>query len=524
MDVLARLDSPSHYADPKCVCTECIGDRLENKCKNPHKCTVAAGTRMGQILPKWDAQRPDTLANEMRALPEGEVRFMPPPEISTLLEGYRIFTKCHTPAAIAPMAPLAPPAAGAELINVAISGHVEHGGSAEARSGAGAWFSAEDPRNASIRIPDSLSQTLANAEVIATLHCVQSVPTDTPLRISVQGDMMTTMLNKNLGKWEDRGWIGVPDRDPTQALATCLRKRTAATILVKVADSAPHKLASQLAQDGAANDVHGIINLSVTQGPHLRGAKLASLTQALAYKGIKELRTTPVRKSTASNIKLIQDSAKIQWGKTPTVENIWKSVRHKDISRQIRTFLWKAIHGAHRVGKFWEHIPGYEDRALCHFCGETESLEHILFQCQAPGQYEVWKLAGELWKMKFDTMPAHRWGESWDAALHHSSRRRSRSHPGCEHVIGRDGESHSDAEIHNRWVHTLNKRLEIDQSMACDYHQDKKLVLPSLVLQTWSRTLLSEERLPKDWLREPKVLVGIVPKRSQRSLSPVAGG
>ncbi|KAJ6536992.1 hypothetical protein B0H19DRAFT_853215, partial [Mycena capillaripes] len=59
MDVLARLDSPSHYADPKCVCTECIGDRLENKCKNPHKCAVAAGTRMGQILPKWDAQRPD---------------------------------------------------------------------------------------------------------------------------------------------------------------------------------------------------------------------------------------------------------------------------------------------------------------------------------------------------------------------------------------------------------------------------------------------------------------------------------
>ncbi|KAJ6536993.1 hypothetical protein B0H19DRAFT_962784 [Mycena capillaripes] len=352
------------------------------------------------------------------------------------------------------------------------------------------------------------------------------------------------MLNKNLGKWEDRGWIGVPDRDPTQALAACLRKRTAATILVKVADSAPHKLASQLAQDGAANDVHGIINLSVTQGPHLRGAKLASLTQALAYKGIKELRTTPVRKSTASNIKLIQDSAKIQWGKTPTVENIWKSVRHKDISRQIRTFLWKAIHGAHRVGKFWEHIPGYEDRALCHFCGETESLEHILFQCQAPGQYEVWKLAGELWKMKFDTMPAPSMGGILGCCLA-SFESEKKSKPSgvnrlfrivisesayliwkfrCERVIGRDGESHSDAEIHNRWVHTLNERLEIDQSMACDYHQDKKLVLPSLVLQTWSRTLLSEERLPKDWLREPKVLVGIVPKRSQRSLSPVAGG
>ncbi|KAJ7605709.1 hypothetical protein DFH06DRAFT_1150445 [Mycena polygramma] len=54
--------------------------------------------------------------------------------------------------------------------------------------------------------------------------------------------------------------------------------------------------------------------------------------------------------------------------------------------------------------------------------------------------------------------------------------------------------------------------------------EDEKLVLPSVVLCTWSRTLLAEDELPKDWLREPKVLVGIVPKRSQRSPSPDAGG
>ncbi|KAJ7924653.1 hypothetical protein B0H13DRAFT_1863693 [Mycena leptocephala] len=95
----------------------------------------------------------------------------------------------------------------------------------------------------------------------------------------------------------------------------------------------------------------------------------------------------------------------------------------------------------------------------------------------------------------------------------------------CERVIGRDGEAHSEAEIHNRWVHTLNDRLEVDRFMACDYAlQSKKLIPPSLVVQTWNRTL-SEDKLPKDWLTAtPKVLVGIVPRRSRRSSSPDPGG
>ncbi|KAJ7079636.1 hypothetical protein B0H15DRAFT_757130, partial [Mycena belliarum] len=62
--------------------------------------------------------------------------------------------------------------------------------------------------------------------------------------------------------------------------------------------------------------------------------------------------------------------------------------------------LWKGIHGAHRVGKYWEHIPGFENRATCHHCNEMESLEHILFDCRKPGQAEVWKLVEELWAKK----------------------------------------------------------------------------------------------------------------------------
>ncbi|KAJ6493944.1 hypothetical protein C8R47DRAFT_1176477 [Mycena vitilis] len=351
-----------------------------------------------------------------------------------------------------------------------------------------------------------------------------------PLRISIRGDIIPTILNGNLGKWEDRGWIGVPDKEPIQALAMCLRRRRADTTFVKLGNtgaSLPYKEASKLAREGAASDVPRTLDVSTTHGPHLRGAKLANLTQALAYKAIKALHATPSRKTTEANIKLIQDAGKLQRGKTPTVASIWKS---------IKTFLWKSIHGAHRVGKFWINIPGYEDRATCNACGEVESLEHILLKCRCPGQADIWKLASELWAKKFGAMPPPTTGGILGCCLASLSVNRlfriliSESayliwKLRCERVIGRDGEAHSAAEIHNRWVHTLNDRLEIDRFMACDLsYQGRQKILPAVVLRTWSRTLLDEGNLTHHWLREPKVLVGIVPKRSQRSPSPDSGG
>ncbi|KAJ7924130.1 ribonuclease H-like protein [Mycena leptocephala] len=448
---------------------------------------------------------------------------------------------------------MAPPEAqqapGERIINAAISGYVTRRGLADAQGGAGIWYSANDPRNASLRIPPSLSQTQLNAEIVATLHCVQSSPPDVPLRITIRGDAITAVVNRNLGKWEDRGWIGVPDKAPIQALAACLRKRKATTIFTKLQNtesSASYTMASQLAKDGSAAAAPSDINVTIAHQLQLRGAKLSTLTQALAYKGIKELRALPARKTTETNVKLIQDAIKSQCGKTPTPASIWRSVRHKDISRQIKTFFWKAIHGAHRVGKFWTHIPGYEERAMCRFCEEAESLEHILLKCRCPGQAQVWKLVDEMWTMKHGPLPPPSMGEILGCCLA-SFEPESKAKPSgvnrlyrilisesayliwkirCERVIGRDGEFHSESEIHNRWVHTLNDRLEIDRFMACDYTlQSKKLVPPSLVVHTWNRTLLSEDKLPKDWLTAtPKVLVGIVPRRSQRSSSPDPGG
>ncbi|KAJ7480453.1 hypothetical protein B0H11DRAFT_1636772, partial [Mycena galericulata] len=76
---------------------------------------------------------------------------------------------------------------------------------------------------------------------------------------------------------------------------------------------------------------------------------------------------------------------------------IWKSIKNKAITRQICTFLWKCIHSALRIGKFWRNIPECDGCEMCHKCGVTESIQHILLECTCRGQSLVWDLAKELW-------------------------------------------------------------------------------------------------------------------------------
>lgn len=99
-------------------------------------------------------------------------------------------------------------------------------------------------------------------------------------------------------------------------------------------------------------------------------------------------------------------AAQQPYDRLPAPAAIWKSIWHKDFSRQLRNFLWKCIHDAHHMGKFWKHIPDSKDCGICQFCGETEDLEHILLKCEHPSQRLVWDLAKKLWLKKHPVWPA----------------------------------------------------------------------------------------------------------------------
>jgi hypothetical protein len=68
----------------------------------------------------------------------------------------------------------------------------------------------------------------------------------------------------------------------------------------------------------------------------------------------------------------------------------------------------------------------------------------------------------------------------------------------------------SKQEIHNWWIHAISRHLALDQAMT-NTRYGKKALNKFLVLHTWSGVLKDEASLPEDWIRQPGVLVGIVP-------------
>ncbi|KAJ7144037.1 hypothetical protein C8R44DRAFT_601694, partial [Mycena epipterygia] len=208
---------------------------------------------------------------------------------------------------------------------------------------------------------------------------------------------------------------------------------------------------------------------------------------------------------------------------------IWASFRVKDFLPRTAQFLWKNMHNAHRVGKYWTHIPECEDRAICSSCGVLEDIEHILVECECPGREKIWGAAKSLWLEKEPQWPEVSLGSILGCGLAEFRDGRGRVDRGAQRlyrilmsesaytiwlvrndrVIKRNGEPASEDEIINKWKFAINQRLQIDKLMANRPRKGKHPALaPKLVIETWSNTLDNEESLPADWLKEPRVLVG----------------
>ncbi|KAJ7742028.1 hypothetical protein B0H16DRAFT_1676242 [Mycena metata] len=335
---------------------------------------------------------------------------------------------------------------------------------------------------------------------------IQKTPVDIELRLESQRDVVLKNVTKFLEPNEDRGWIGIPNRKGSKALGAALRARKGTSTTIAVVRNEKTTKASEMSK-ASARDPTAItpgINLEVAANESLVGAKLSSMTQALAYKGIKELRKKVSRKATNRN-----------YVHAPTPATIWKS---SPVTRQIRTFLWKAMHGAHRIGKFWENIPECKDRAICGHCGVTETFEHIILECGRPGQEQVWKLVKELWAKKHSNWPPLSLGTILDCGLAVFKDEEKKAIPlaarlyrilitesmyliwklRCECVIGRSGEPPAENKIHNRWVRTINERLEIDISLTNEMKFGKQYSLkPAVVLETWRGTLEKQGKYAK---------------------------
>jgi ribonuclease HI len=205
------------------------------------------------------------------------------------------------------------------------------------------------------------------------------------------------------------------------------------------------------------------------------------------------------------------------------------AARGKDILPRTAQFLWKSLHNAHKVGHYWTHIPDCEERAVCRTCGTEEDLEHILTQCESPGQEIIWREVENIWSKKNNKWLTPSLGLILGCGLAEFHTVDGKKDEGAgrlyrilmseaayliwkirnEHVINRDGEPATEQEIINKWYYHINYRLKVDTTLATHPPEGKKMTLaPRKVLETWSGILDNEGAMPANWLRDPRVLVG----------------
>jgi len=181
-------------------------------------------------------------------------------------------------------------------------------------------------------------------------------------------------LTTHLESWENDRWIGIKYAKLFRKAAHLMRYRSKRTSLqwVKGHNGVQGNEGSDaLAKQGANKQTPDPLNLEIPEDFDVQGAKLPTLTQATAYKGILERKHTKPRKTSEKNLRLIRTAIKRTTKEVETNAAIWQSTRRSTIRPIIQQFFYKTIHGTHMIGKYWRHINGYEEThnsATCRRC------------------------------------------------------------------------------------------------------------------------------------------------------------
>ena len=211
-----------------------------------------------------------------------------------------------------------------------------------------------------------------------------------------------------------------------------------------------------------------------------------------------------------------------------TAERLWMSIQEEDFRLPVQDFLWKILQGALRCGSYWANIPGYETRALCATCRCTDSPEHILTQCVAPGSQDIWRLTrgiwertglpwptmsltvilrAGIWKWKQTPSPGSTAGPArlWRILISESAYLIWKLR--CTRVIQNEGVEFTEAEVVNKWFAALDQRLDLDRRSAARCLGAGALD-PDRVAAVWA-PILDATSLPPEWVLDSGVLVGI---------------
>ncbi|KAI0334323.1 ribonuclease H-like protein [Cubamyces sp. BRFM 1775] len=385
-------------------------------------------------------------------------------------------------------------------------------GLANARAGSGVWFGNNDVRNVAGRVPGQ-RQSNQTAEIYAV---------ELAHRITD---------SERLLEWEKAGWIG--------EVAALLRTRSAPTTFRWVKGHSGvegNEGADKLAKEGAEMDrMYLPQNLPAPKRFLKQGAEMASLTQKLAYKGIRRQKRVELSDKTKGRVEGILKEIEEWEGKRHETESIWKQIRKEPVEKKHRDFVWKTLHGAHRIGTYWKAIPGYEERAKCRTCGEDEDMRHILTECRATGQALLWRLVRDILAKRDVRMPERPNLGLYTGAALLSVEEDEKPNPGktrlakivltetayliwklrCERVIewqNEENKQHSERAIIAKWRAALNAKLQQDVLYTRKTVAGKKVMSEEIVEATWEGLLNTTRGGVSEWINSTGVLVACVRK------------
>ncbi|TBU60749.1 hypothetical protein BD310DRAFT_775735, partial [Dichomitus squalens] len=204
---------------------------------------------------------------------------------------------------------------------------------------------------------------------------------------------------------EDQGYILQKNAHLERAIVAALRNRKARTAFKWVKGHRGHPLnemADKLAGEASSKPTPDELTVEIPSRLMLSGAKLSCMTQKLAYRAIRSLKERNLckRRRTETNLANVASGVKATFGVSVPSAAIWKAARSRHITFAARYFIWMAIHDGYMIGDKWlrpNMTDEQRERAICRRCENLESMDHVLFRCEAVGQSQVWALFEELW-------------------------------------------------------------------------------------------------------------------------------
>ena len=171
------------------------------------------------------------------------------------------------------------------------------------------------------------------------------------------------------------------------------------------------------------------------------------------------------------------------------------------------------MHETQKIGHFWTHIQGYEDRQYCPTCGTIESMDHILINCRAGPTHTIWNLAKESWPQENPRWPEITMGTilgcgsitAIDPPDDEGNRERH-SNSGAIRLLQIILTESAHLIWVLRWLNNINKRLTEDKIIATKIKRNRTTIRK--VEATWEGVLKKTWDLPNEWIYQREFLVG----------------